>query len=733
MGIQSRTQPYLKFLLYCVAVVLINIVGITLFFRLDLTADNKYSLSPASTEVLAKISAPLTIKVFFTKDLPAPHNITEQYLHDLLGEYAANAGKNFNYQFYNVTPAQSGEMTKVSEDQKLAEDYGIHAVQVQNIEADEVKVKKAYMGLVIIYGDMIEKITPIKTTDGLEYQITTTIRKLANKISAFASLPEKVQVTLVMSSSILPVASHMGVKELPNLPEMMGDVVAGLNDKLDGKLVYSTVDPAKAPERADELSKLNLIRLQWPQIPQKGASPIPSGNGLIGLVLQYRGNTVTLPVLDMINLPFFGTRYSLPEAKEIAKQIDESLESLVGINDDIGFLGGHGTPDPNLPNTFGQQQNPPDSLIHFRQLLAPNYSLSKIDVSGEGLEEEAVDCLIIARPTEPFSDYELYQIDQFLMRGNNLAIFYEPFHETYPAGQKSPYAQPKLVPVNTGLEKLLAHYGVRIKASTVMDEVCFEQATDPRFGGGKQSLYFIPVINNEYINNEPAFMKNIKGLVVMNVAPLEFLNDTLEANSIKATTLFTSSKKSWERPGGMPDNPMFIQPPGPNMERESFPLAAILEGEFPSYFAGKPIPVKENATDEENIDESETGAQAARPEADESVEVSGKLIAKGKPARIFIMGSSQMLYDRMLDTEGRSPNAVFMMNLVDTLNGRDKVAQLRSKGQVYNPVFEMSGAAKSLIKWGNIAGLPVLVILFGCLVWIRRLSRKRQLRMMFSK
>ena len=93
MGIQSKTQPYVKFALYCVAVVLINIVGITLFFRLDLTADNKYSLSPASKEVMAKISEPLTIKVFFTKDLPAPHNITEQYLHDLLAEYAANAGR----------------------------------------------------------------------------------------------------------------------------------------------------------------------------------------------------------------------------------------------------------------------------------------------------------------------------------------------------------------------------------------------------------------------------------------------------------------------------------------------------------------------------------------------------------------------------------------------------------------------------------------------------------------
>jgi ABC-type uncharacterized transport system involved in gliding motility auxiliary subunit len=733
MGIQSKTQPYVKFALYCVAVVLINIVGITLFFRLDLTADNKYSLSPASKEVMAKISEPLTIKVFFTKDLPAPHNITEQYLHDLLAEYAANAGKNFNYQFYNVTPAQSGEMTKVSADQKLAEDYGVYPVQVQNIEADEVKVKKAYMGLVIIYGDMVEKITPIKSTDGLEYEITTAIRKLADKISAFANLTEKVDVTLVLSSSLYPVAGHMGVKELPILPERLKQVVADLNDKLDGKLDYSVLDPTKAPEREAELNALNLIRLQWPEIPQQGAAPIPAGKGLIGLVLKYKNNTTTLPVLNMINLPFFGTRYSLPDPKEIGTMIDESLDSLIGINSDIGFLGGHGTPDPNLPNTFGQQPNPPDSLITFRKLLAPNYTLSKIDVAGEGLEKEAIDCLIIASPKEPFTDYELFQIDQFLMRGNNLAIFLDPFKEVTPEGRQSPYAQPKLVPVDTGLEKLLAHYGVKVERATVMDEVCFKQQADPRFGGGEQPLYFAPIINNEYINNKPAFMKNIKGLVVMNVAPIDFLKDTLEANGINAITLFSSSKKSWERKEGVPSNPMFIQPPRPDEARKSYPLAALLEGEFPSYFAGKSIPVKENATDEEKVNETPADKDSQVPKTKEPVEVSGKIITKGKPGKIFIMGSSQMLYDHMLDTEGRSPNAVFMMNLIDTLNGRDKVAQLRSKGQVYNPIFEMDAATKFWIKWGNIAGLPLLVILLGCVVWMRRLSRKRQIRMMFAK
>ena len=181
---------------------------------------------------------------------------------------------------------------------------------------------------------------------------------------------------------------------------------------------------------------------------------------------------------------------------------------------------------------------------------------------------------------------------------------------------------------------------------------------------------------------------------------------------------------------------MFVQKPASDADLKSYPLACLLEGEFPSYFAGKPVPVKEEKKDEENAGEEATKEDVKKNGADEaakSVEATGQTITKGKPAKIFVMGSSQSLYDNLLDAEGETPNSVFIMNLLDTLNGRDKVAQLRSKRQAYNPIFDMEAPVRALIKWGNIVGLPLLVILFGCVVWIRRVSRKRQIRLMFSK
>jgi len=127
-----------------------------------------FSLSEASERVVSTLSEPLTIKVFFTNNLPAPHNNTEQYLHDLLDEYAAKGSKYFNCQFFDVSPEEEGTGEETMGNRKQAENYGINPVQIRVAEQDEIKFKRAYMGLVIIHGDLIERIPTLTATEGLE-------------------------------------------------------------------------------------------------------------------------------------------------------------------------------------------------------------------------------------------------------------------------------------------------------------------------------------------------------------------------------------------------------------------------------------------------------------------------------------------------------------------------------------------------------------------------------------
>ena len=58
---------------------------------------------------------------------------------------------------------------------------------------------------------------------------------------------------------------------------------------------------------------------------------------------------------------------------------------------------------------------------------------------------------------------------------------------------------------------------------------------------------------------------------------------------------------------------------------------------------------------------------------------------------------------------------------------------MRSKEQRFNPLEETRPGIRTFVKTFNIAVLPILVVLFGFLVWFLRHSRKKRIQMMFQK
>lgn len=725
---------YIKFFTYLTVIVLINAVGITLFARIDLTENKIYSISKASQKVVSTLSEPLTINVFFTKNLPAPYNNTERYLHDLLEEYSIYANQYFNYRFYDVSPKEGGISKKARENQELAKNYGIFPIQIQVVEKDEIKFKKAYMGLVLIHGDIIEKIPTITSIEGLEYRLTTAIQKLNNKISALLNLPEKIHIKLFLSSSLESVAPYMRLKKLSELPGKIENIIQKLNAKNYGKLEFEHLDPTKDESLEGVSKKYNLLNLKWPALSKGKIQP---GKGVSGLVMEYGNKAITIQLIRVIKLPLIGTHYEMVDMNNIEEIINKNIESLIDINEDLGYLADHGTLNTtgaSPQGSMGQQ----DTITTFRNLISQNYNLKDINLKT-GTIPDSLNCLVIARPTETFSDYELFQIDQFLMRGKSLAVFLDAFNEVMPASQQGMLfgsnQGPRYVPINTGLEKLLEHYGIRMKKSFVMDENCYKQILPKQFGGGERTIYFAPLIKNKHINHDLEFMRNIKGLIAVKISPLELNKKRITENGLKAHRLFASSKKSWEMNRQINLNPMFIQPPQSSEDRQSLPLAYILEGEFPSYFAGKPIPEKTSA---ESDSESKKGGpqekSIEKPEIDLSkIEGEGKVLSRSRPGKIFILASSEMLKNNLLDERGRNPNTVFMLNVIDFLNNREDIAIMRSKEQRFNPLNDTTAGTKTFVKSFNIAGLPVLVVLCGFLVWFQRHSRMKRIKMIFQK
>jgi len=587
------------------------------------------------------------------------------------------------------------------------------------------------MDLVIIHGDLLERIPTITSTEGLEYRLTTTIEKLNNKISALLSLPEKIRVKLYLSSSLEIVAPYLHVGDLAKLPGRLEGIVKKLNDKNYGKLEFKHLDPTKDEGLEDELQKHHILSLKWPAL---SGGKIQPGKGSIGMVMEYGDRSVEIPLIRVLRVPFIGTRYELTDLDKMEEIINENVESIIDINQDLGYLADHGTLElGGTPTANRREQRREETLSTFRNLISQTYTIKEVSFK-DGAIPESINCLIIGGPTEPFTDYELFQIDQFLMRGKSLAFFLDVFKEVMPSDQQGrSFGGPQYVPVNTGLEKLLEHYGIRIKKSYVMDEHCYKQTLPAGLGGGERPIYFVPVIKSRFINQGLGFMRNIKGLITMKVSPLELDAKRVDENGLQAHKLFVSSENSWEMSGRINLNPMFIRPPQSGEGQQSLPLAYVLEGEFPSYFAGKPIPEKKSAEkDSGKPEEEEVGAQKAEVDLSK-IESKGKVLSKGKPGKVLLLASSEMLKDNLLDAKGRSPNATFIMNVLDSLNNREGIAVIRSKEQQFNPLYDAKAGTKTFVKSFNIAGLPVLVILFGVFIWVRRHARKRQIQMMFLK
>ncbi len=167
-------RTFLVFLIGAAAIVVVlNYVCRDIFFRLDLTDTQMYSLSGSSKAVIGKLDDRLILKVYFTENLPGQYGNNRRYLQDLLEEYEAFSDGKIRFEIYK--PESDEALTQE------ARRYGIQPVQLQVIENDKLEVKRVYMGMVFLYGDARATLPVIQTTTGLEYDITTEIKRLVDK------------------------------------------------------------------------------------------------------------------------------------------------------------------------------------------------------------------------------------------------------------------------------------------------------------------------------------------------------------------------------------------------------------------------------------------------------------------------------------------------------------------------------------------------------------------------
>ncbi len=170
---KSRTSLLYFAALVIGVVALINILASRYFVRLDLTGDNRYTLSRATKDLLKNLEEPITITAYFTRKLdPSFDNIRKEF-EDMLTEYHSISKGMVVYEIKNPL--------KDEETEKEAQQAGVMELQVQVREDDQFKAQKAYLGAVVQMGEESEVIPAIGQSQGMEYSLSTAIKKLSVK------------------------------------------------------------------------------------------------------------------------------------------------------------------------------------------------------------------------------------------------------------------------------------------------------------------------------------------------------------------------------------------------------------------------------------------------------------------------------------------------------------------------------------------------------------------------
>jgi gliding-associated putative ABC transporter substrate-binding component GldG len=167
-----KTQSLLRLGIVLAILIVLNFVSIRFFGRIDMTRSGLFTLADASKALVRNLDDKVTVKAYFTEDLPAPYNNHRRLLLDQLNEYRAYARGNLLFEFIDPT---------YDKGKAEAQQQGIAPVQVQVVKEDKFEVKQAFMGMVFLYEDRKEVIPLIQNPATLEYEISSTIKRLTNR------------------------------------------------------------------------------------------------------------------------------------------------------------------------------------------------------------------------------------------------------------------------------------------------------------------------------------------------------------------------------------------------------------------------------------------------------------------------------------------------------------------------------------------------------------------------
>ena len=220
-------------------VLIVNFLSNELHLRFDLTDDGQFTLSKASRDLLKDLEEPVTIKAYFSKDLPVNIAKTREDFRDLLVEYSNISGGMIAYEFINPNENEATERSAI--------DNGVQPVMINVREKDQVKQQKAFLGATLSLGERNDVIPFVQPGSAMEYSLSTAIKRI--------SIEHKPVVGFVTGHG------EPSLEEMGQAMELLDVLYSPQPVSLDSTDVPSTIKTLALIRPADTIPPAHLAKL----------------------------------------------------------------------------------------------------------------------------------------------------------------------------------------------------------------------------------------------------------------------------------------------------------------------------------------------------------------------------------------------------------------------------------------------------------------------------------------
>lgn len=467
-------------------------------------------------------------------------------------------------------------------------------------------------------------------------------------------------------------------KELPiNLENMKKDIddsLAEFQIYSKGKLQIEYKDPGDDEQLKQKLQMYGIPEVQM-NVYEK--DKIQAIKGYFGIGIFYADKKEVIPFVQDL------TNFEYDMITSIKKVTSIELKK-------IGFICG--------------EKDIYQELKHIVEELRKQYEISKVDLKTE-TDLDKYETLIVS-DVKDLSEWEVFQIDQLLMKGKKIIFMIDSFtvgNNLQASFSKNP------------LDEVLKKYGVMVEKNVTLDPMCGMASFNQGFMTFTQPYpYFVKVMKQNMDKTTPVLSK-VDGLLLPWSSSLTIMQNNI--GDKKVVELFKSSEKSWTRTGQM--NLMPNQRFTAEKTQKQELLGVLISGKFESYYKGKKAPERD---DKKSEDEKDNNAETTE-------ENTAVIESSEKESHIIVIGNSSFL--DMSHIQQSPSNFMFISNAVDWMTLDESLINIRAKAinnrmidltRFGEPNSEAVDAKKSFIKYTNIFAMSFLVIIYGI---FRHVIRKR--------